>query len=265
MKKIITLFVVGLVVVSFVIDAEIAAAADDYKTFIRLHPMGPPGVGMKGDETEKEHVYHSSAANELISAGVWQHAPYTEGPATPNYSEFMLYLDGSVTLIDSEGREDTFKAGEASLVPRGVEYTWKQTEPIRKYWVIFDVVETKEAKRPKSYIRFDPNVELKGEGGRTKEHMYYAANEEKISAGVWEAQPQTSPPSDYHTPNYTELMYILEGSVTLEDKAGREDTFKAGDAVIVPRGVAYKWKQSEYIKKYWVIYDVDPSSATDEP
>jgi uncharacterized cupin superfamily protein len=47
--------------------------------------------------------------------------------------------------------------------------------------------------------------------------------------------------------------------------AGKEDTFKAGDAVIVPRGVAYKWKQSEYIKKYWVIYDVDPSSATDEP
>ena len=56
----------------------------------------------------------------------------------------MLYLDGSVTLIDSMGREDTFKAGEAALVPRGVEYTWKQTEPIRKYWVIFDVTETPE-------------------------------------------------------------------------------------------------------------------------
>ncbi len=78
-------------------------------------------------------------------------------------------------------------------------------------------------------------------------------------------QPQTSPPTDYYTPNYTEFMYILEGSVTLEDKDGREDTFKAGDAVIVPRGVPVKWKQSQYIKKYWVIYDVDPSSTTDGP
>jgi uncharacterized cupin superfamily protein len=199
----------------------------------------------------------------MISAGVWQAKPYTEGPTIPDYSEFMLYLDGSVTLIDSQGRQDTFTAGEAALVPRGVPYTWKQTEPIRKYWVIFDVTDTQEA-RPKSYIRFDPSVELKGEG-RTKEHMYYAANDEKISAGVWEAQPQASPPEDFYTPNYTEFMYILEGSVTLEDKEGREDTFKTGDALIVPRGVPIKWKQPQYVKKYWVIYDVAPSKTTEEP
>ncbi len=264
MKRFTLFSVILLFTVGFVVEAGIVHAAETYKTFIRLHPTGPPGVGMKGNEKEQEHVYHSVVENPMISAGVWQAKPYTEGPTTPNYSEFMLYLDGSVTLIDSEGRQDTFKAGEAALVPRGVEYTWKQAEPIRKYWVIFDVTETKETERPKSYTRFDPNVELKGEG-RTKEHMYYAANEEKISAGVWEAQPQTSPPTDYYTPNYTEFMYILEGSVTLEDKDGREDTFKAGDAVIVPRGVPFKWKQPQYIKKYWVIYDVASSSTTDEP
>ena len=33
------------------------AAAETYESFIRLHPHGPPGVGMKGDEKEKEHVY----------------------------------------------------------------------------------------------------------------------------------------------------------------------------------------------------------------
>jgi uncharacterized cupin superfamily protein len=53
--------------------------------------------------------------------------------------------------------------------------------------------------------------------------------------------------------------------VTLEDKSGREETFKAGDAFIVPKGVAVKWKQSEHIRKYWVIFDADPSSTTEEP
>jgi uncharacterized cupin superfamily protein len=150
MKRIILFLVLGLLAASFPTGWETAAAAGGHETFIRLHPHGPPGKGMTGDEKEKEHVY-------------------------------------------------------------------------------------------------------------------YASDDEKISAGVWEAQPQTAPSSEYHTPSYTEFMYILEGSVTLEDKSGREDTFKAGDAVIVPKGVAFKWKQSEYIRKYWVIFDADPSSATEEP
>jgi uncharacterized cupin superfamily protein len=258
-----SLFSLALIAVFPLVVPDTAAVAETHESFIRLHPQGPPGVGMKGDDKEKEHVYYASPANGLISAGVWEAAPHTVDPVTPKYSEFMYYLEGSVTLVDAQGRKDTFKAGEAALVPRGVEYTWQQTEPIRKYWVIFDVTPIEGEQRPSTFIRFDPNVELKGEG-RGKEHMYYAANEEKINAGVWEAPPQASPPADFFTPKSSEFVYILEGSVTLEDKSGRKDTFKAGDAFIIPRGVSVKWIQPEYVKEYWLYFDSAPA-ATDEP
>jgi uncharacterized cupin superfamily protein len=220
---------------------------------------------MKGDEKEKEHTYYTSPTNEVISAGVWEAAPRTGKPRTFEYSEFMYFLEGSVTLVDAQGRKETFKAGEAVLVPRGVEITWQQTEPVRKYWVIFDVNPVEGEQRPSGVIRLDPGVELKGEG-RGKEHMYYAAKagDESISVGVWESQPQESPPADFFTPDSSEFVYVLEGSVTLEDKSGRKDTFKAGDAFIIPRGMSVKWIQPEYLKEFWLYFDPAPKSGAGE-
>jgi len=160
-----------LLVAFFLMILPDDAAAETYESFIRLHPHGPPGVGMKGDEKEKEHVYYTSPTNEVISAGVWEAAPRTGGPNTLEYSEFMYILEGSVTLVDAQGQKQTFKAGEAVLAPRGVEIIWQQTEPVRKYWVIFDVTPAEGEQRPSSVIRIDPSVELKGEG-RGKEHTW---------------------------------------------------------------------------------------------
>lgn len=242
------------------------ALAETYESFIRLHPQGPPGVGMKGDEKAKEHVYYTSPTNEVISAGAWEGAPRTGSPKTREYSEFMYFLEGSVTLVDAQGRKETFKAGEAVLAPRGVEFAWQQAEPVRKYWVIFDVIPVEGEKRPGGVIRLDPGVELKGEG-RGKEHMYYAAkaDEEGINVGVWEAPGQASPPTDFFSPESSEFVYVLEGSITLEDKSGRKDTFKAGDAFVIPRGVSVKWIQPEYLKEFWLYFDPAPKAGNSEP
>jgi uncharacterized cupin superfamily protein len=266
MKWIGMFFCLTFLVAFYLMIPPADAAAETYESFIRLHPHGPPGVGMKGDEKEKEHVYYTSPTNEVISAGVWEAAPHTAGPKTLKYSEFMYVLDGSVTLVDAQGRKETFKAGEAVLAPRGVEIAWQQTEPIRKYWVIFDVTPAEGEQRPSSVIRLDPSVELKGEG-RGKEHMYYAAkaDEERINVGVWEAPPQASPPADFFTPETSEFVYVLEGSVTLEDKSGRKDTFKAGDAFIIPRDMSVKWIQPEHLKEFWLYFDPAPEAGTDEP
>jgi len=61
----------------------------------------------------------------------------------------------------------------------------------------------------------------------------------------------------FHEPDYTELMCILQGSVTIIDDAGNEELVQAGDVVLVPKGMRYQWKQGEYIRKYWVIFDAD--------
>ena len=131
-------------------------AADAPLSIIRFSPTGPPGAGLTGDEKSREHVYYTSAEDGQVQAGVWEAPPSTSGPHKPGYSEFMFLLEGSVTLVDEDGREETFRAGDAVLVPRGAEYTWKQTETLRKYWVIFDRSDEVPEARP-AFLRIEPD------------------------------------------------------------------------------------------------------------
>ena len=49
-------------------------------------------------------------------------------------------------------------------------------------------------------------------------------------------------------------MYVLEGSVTLENDEFSE-TYVKGDAFLVPKGFRGYWKQTEPMLKYYVMID----------
>jgi uncharacterized cupin superfamily protein len=233
--------------------ASVTATAADAPTIVRFAPGGPTGVGLAANGRTAAHTYFKSAANER--SGVWRAEPATTGPHTPKYSEFMYLLEGAVTLVDGDGRRETFKAGDAVLVPRGTTYTWEQAVPLRKYYAIFDLEAAGAAPSAKTtFVRIEPNGPsgqgLRGEG-RTQSHRYYAG-EGKSSVGVWETAPHTS--ADFHTTRYAELMVFLSGSGTLLTPDGAGQAFTAGDVLLVPRGASYKW-QSDRVRKFWVIFD----------
>jgi len=228
---------------------------------VLFRPDGPAGVGLKADGRTASHSYLRSPGNER--AGVWRAEAATTGPHTPKYSEFMYLLEGAVTLIDAAVTRETFKTGDAVLVPRGTTYTWQQVEPLRKYYAIFDLEPVGSAPAAKtSWVRLDADgpagTGLTGEG-RTRSHRYFAG-EGKSTVGVWETAPHTS--TDFHTPSYAELMVFLSGSGSLLTPDGGAQPFTAGDVVLVPRGAAYKW-QSDRVRKFWVIFD-NPAAATDQ-
>jgi len=50
--------------------------------------------------------------------------------------EFMLFLEGSVTLTSDDGSQTTINAGEAVTIPREWTGIW-ETEGYRKIWVIY--------------------------------------------------------------------------------------------------------------------------------
>jgi uncharacterized cupin superfamily protein len=50
-------------------------------------------------------------------------------------------------------------------------------------------------------------------------------------------------------------MHVLEGSVTIVEQGGKETTVKAGESFIIPRGLVCQWKQPEYVRKFFVIFD----------
>ena len=49
--------------------------------------------------------------------------------------EACFITRGSVTLADSEGRSETFGAGEGFLLPRGFRGTWSQSDNFVKLFV----------------------------------------------------------------------------------------------------------------------------------
>jgi len=52
------------------------------------------------------------------------------------YDEYVHVLEGEVTLTDLDGNENTFKAGENFLVPKGFLGTWNMTTHYREMVVV---------------------------------------------------------------------------------------------------------------------------------
>ncbi len=116
---------------------------------IRYSNQGPEGTGLQpwdpipreslisGDPVQSGHVYHSDDTGQLTS-GVWHCTPMVAKPGPYDVNEFMLVLDGAITLVYGNGNEETFSAGECFVIPKGTPLSWKQTGDVLKYWVIFE-------------------------------------------------------------------------------------------------------------------------------
>ncbi|MGI9387563.1 MAG: cupin domain-containing protein, partial [Methyloligellaceae bacterium] len=117
--------------------------------FIRLEPNGPNGAGLaewdpidpagleSGTPVQRGHIYHEDETHGYL-AGVWDCTPMSEkfGPYTVH--EFMFLLEGSVIMVAADGSETTVRAGESFIIPKGLPCQWKQTEYVRKYFMIFE-------------------------------------------------------------------------------------------------------------------------------
>lgn len=241
-----------------------ATQAQDKARIVRFEPNGGPG-GLVGNDRDKSKVYYyyRSKADERVAAGVWSSPDFSGRMRKVTNTEFIYILEGSVTFEEKNGRETTFKAGDAVVIPRGTEFSWKRTDNEKEYWVIFDR-EAPATPAPKGEPTFfklssdgPPDKGLTGTG-RTKEHEYYTGADGS-SVGVWETQPHTA--AGFHMTKYAELMIFLKGNVTLTTPDGQTERFKAGDVALVPRGIEYKWS-SDLTRKFWVIFDSDPARPT---
>jgi uncharacterized cupin superfamily protein len=239
----------------------VAVQAQDKPKILRFEPNGPPGQGLVGNDRDKSrvHYYYKSKADERVAAGVWSSPDFSGRMRKVTNTEFIYILEGSVTFEDKSGREETFRAGDAVVIPRGTEFVWKRTQNEKEYWVIFDreAAGTPAPHGTPTFFGLDMDGPA-GKGlsgtGRTKEHEYYAGADGS-SVGVWETQPFTAP--NFHLTKYAELMVFLKGNVTLSTPDGQTERFKAGDVALVPKGIEYKWS-SDTTRKFWVIFDNEP-------
>jgi uncharacterized cupin superfamily protein len=96
--------------------------------------------------------------------------------------------------------------------------------------------------------------------GTSRTHYYYRSLSNRNTAGgIW-----TSPDfaGQMHRATSTEFIHLLEGAITLRDKGGREEVFRAGDSLVIPRGTEFQWKKSDDVREYWVIFEREDGPAT---
>jgi len=118
-------------------------------TPIRINPNGPDGAGLEPWEdmnpndlisgTPKQSGYLCDEIEDAgYLAGVWHCTAYTEHPGAYEVDEYMLLLEGQVIMRLADGTDITVSAGEAFVIPQGLECQWIMPGPVRKIFMILE-------------------------------------------------------------------------------------------------------------------------------
>jgi hypothetical protein len=245
------------------------------QTVIKFDPYGHPDTGLQtwepiprdiiasGDPVQRGHQYFGTES-ERVTSGVWDCTTHALKREPYEVDEFMIVLEGSISIEDKSGHTETFRAGERFIIPKGTDCAWKQSEYARKYYFIHDnsSSSTPEIAEDLGTIRIDSSAELP----EVTDHdaslylsdipdmgisVLYSDPAGKFTAGVWDCSPMKRTPT---TIERSELMHILEGGGSITNADGVVFNFQAGDTFLVPIGMGYQWQNDEYVKKVFCSY-----------
>lgn len=88
-------------------------------------------------EGDPQHVTrsHFDSPDGKLAAGTWTSTP-GKWRAFTDRDEFCFILSGHVRLVDETGQFQTFKTGDAFLIPNGFRGFWEVIETTTKHFVI---------------------------------------------------------------------------------------------------------------------------------
>ena len=224
---------------------------------------GLPAADLVSGAPKQRGRYYFNAPDIGLSAGVWDCTAF-EGKMGPySVDEFMMLLEGSVTMTEANGRVTRIEAGESFIIPRGLNCAWKQDGYVRKIFVIYENPAASVPAKPASdhVIKLDlggamvpcagPDPALlNGAEPRCAEHVFYSDASGQLSIGLWSATPYDRKALPF---GRYELMHFLDGQVELHDGGTSGQAFQAGETIFVPKGVPLGWRNKVDVKKIFVI------------
>ncbi|MER9580742.1 cupin domain-containing protein [Mesorhizobium sp. M0276] len=99
------------------------------------HPLDHAEL-IEGLPVGLDHAYYARPERG-VKSGIWRCGPYTEHYDSYTADEFMVILEGEVTL-EADGFSETYGKGDSFLVPKGFHGTWRQPVPMLKFYVIVE-------------------------------------------------------------------------------------------------------------------------------
>ncbi|HBM14073.1 MAG TPA: hypothetical protein DD390_15375 [Rhodospirillaceae bacterium] len=197
-----------------------------------------------------------------LTAGIWACTAWTAQMGPYSVDEFMIVLEGAVTIRLESGAEITVSAGQSFFLPKGLVCAWHQTGNIKKVYVIFEqgAAGTLEGVgHDGSGLVIDPALPLAPSVGPGAEILIGATPEQQavelyedatgqFSVGLWQSTPYSRKPVRF---DRYELMHLLSGSVTLTETGQKARTFTAGETFLVPLGAEVDWVSTEDVRKIY--------------
>ena len=84
---------------------------------------------------QRQHTCYRDNTGKFLS-GTWESDPFESEVRPFPYNEFAFVQAGSLTLVDEEGAEHSFKSGDALFVPEGVICSARATEKVRLIFAV---------------------------------------------------------------------------------------------------------------------------------
>ncbi len=237
------------------------------QAFIKLNAYGPEGAGLtrrppylkENLETEppvhSSHLYVNDEA-QAIKIGVWECTPHTSKMAAFPVNEFMILLEGSVTMLEKDGKATTIRAGEAFVVPKGAVCQWKQAEPVRKFFVIQGDAPDNARQgvgQPHSVTK-TPSTAVQGaeKSNGTAPDLPFRAGETIYNdagrgylLGTWGSPAIDGRPV---VSRFFQVLRVEAGVLTLADENGATERFVAGDSVLIMPDRSVTWSGSDDLR-----------------
>lgn len=93
----------------------------------------PNNIISGAPQTSVQNYYTDKSGN--FYSGIWESTP-GKWPVSYTEDEFCTILEGRVVMTDESGKAESFKAGDAFVIPAGFKGTWETVEKVRKFYAI---------------------------------------------------------------------------------------------------------------------------------
>ena len=220
----------------------------------RIEPEGPGGSGLtawdpidpakieSGTPVQHGHLYDEDA-DLGYTAGVWHCTEFVDLAGPYPVDEFMLVLEGTVVMAMPDGSAVTIRAGDAFVIPKGLDCQWRMPEAVRKIFMILDRPEVEGAANPSlsrvTHVRpLDPSAAPAAEEGVAAERLWFLNADGRMSVSVTDhaggRMPAAADPAH-------RLVTVVRGRARVASGAGTQD-FGAGDSFYLRAGTPAAWE-----------------------
>lgn len=208
------------------------------------------------------HVYYSNPDRGL-TVGVWDTTTMQEAFGPYPGDEFVVVLDGEFSMLDGDGKGVPAKKDQLVAFRSGSPVSWKQDGYLKKFYLTLNDPKTPQpdlASADSGIILMDPNyVLIDADALPTpagdpveREREFFTNDDKTMIVGLWDSQASKGKMAPFPA---HEIVFMIEGEVTIHEPDGISQTFVAGDAFFVPKGTQCRWEIPTYIRKYFAAVD----------